>query len=223
VPGDPAGQGEPSGAPTEEIRPEFWMPTSPPPAPDTGTVLPTAPAGTGTTPARRPDDANTRGPADRGTPQDDPTAQAPPVRDTPQDPPTFSARGNPSGRNLALGRQVFASSFANRLRSPEQAVDGKLLSRWSTRATGEQWIAVDLGDTFRISSVRIAWELAFANTYRVDLSPDGRSWTSVWQTRAGRGGTVGIPLDDAAARFVRVYGVRPAGLLGYSIRELDVR
>jgi hypothetical protein len=201
----------PEAPPEDVVRPEDWMPDGGLPDAESTTGGPGGAAPT-TGPAPAPTATATQ-PADRATPP-------PPRREVP---PAPQGRANTAGRNLALNRPIFASSFANRLRSPGQAVDGSLLSRWSTRSTDPQWLAVDLGDTWQVSRVRIAWELAYADTYRVDLSTDGRSWTSVWQTRAGLGGTVGIPLGDATARYVRVYGVKPAGPFGFSIRELDVR
>jgi hypothetical protein len=118
---------------------------------------------------------------------------------------------------------VFASSFDSRFHVPANAVDGRVLTRWSSVASDPQWIAVDLGTRWQISRISIVWELANADTYRVELSSDGTSWTPVYQTRNGLGGTVAVPIDNVSARYVRLYGTERAGLFGYSVRELDVR
>lgn len=207
-----AGEPTPPGDPSAAAGPQAPATPTAAPTPDgSGTPDPSAEADAAPEPTRPTETQRAQRP-DRQPPQQ-----------APADRPAAPGRSNTEGRNLALDRPVSASSFDSRFHAPSFAVDGNVLSRWSSIAGDPQWIAVDLGARWQISKISIVWELANANTYRVELSSDGRSWTPVYETRTGLGGTVAVPVDDVSARYVRLYGTQRAGLFGYSVRELDVR
>ncbi|MFI6823170.1 protein kinase [Micromonospora sp. NPDC050187] len=130
---------------------------------------------------------------------------------------------NASGRNLALGRPATASSVEGYPWAAANAVDGDHVSRWGSQFSDPQWLTVDLGAQWRINEIVLRWELAHATGYRVDVSPDGRRWTTVHRTSAGRGGVERITTDGATGRYVRMYGTRRVGTYGYSLHEIEVR
>ncbi|UQU61891.1 discoidin domain-containing protein [Couchioplanes caeruleus] len=133
------------------------------------------------------------------------------------------AAANPSGRNLALHRTATASSREGPPWGPSQAVDGDPDSRWSSGFSDPQWIAVDLGKRWRISSITVRWEHAYAVGYRIEISTDGTTWKRVYGTTAGEGGTVTVRPGGTPARYVRMYGTRRVSTYGYSLYELEVR
>jgi eukaryotic-like serine/threonine-protein kinase len=94
---------------------------------------------------------------------------------------------------------------------------------WSSGFSDPQWISVDLGAVRRISEIRLSWERAYATAYRVQVSADGRSWTSVYRTTRGTGGEITIRAGKVTGRYVRVYGTKRSGQYGYSLFEIDVR
>jgi hypothetical protein len=102
-----------------------------------------------------------------------------------------------------------------------RAVDGDTSTRWSSSFSDPQWIAVDLGAKQEISRVRLNWEAAYARAYQIQVSDDGKTWTTAWDVPEGHGG---IEEQDLAAsgRFVRMYGTKRATQWGYSLRELEV-
>ncbi|TDC54874.1 serine/threonine protein kinase [Micromonospora sp. KC207] len=130
---------------------------------------------------------------------------------------------NTSGRNLALGRPATASSMEDARWAAANAVDGDHMSRWGSQFSDPQWLTVDLGAQWRIKEVVLRWELAHATEYRVDVSPDGRRWTTLHRTSSGRGGVERITADDATGRYVRMYGTRRVGGYGFSLYEIEVR
>ncbi|GLY02321.1 MULTISPECIES: protein kinase [Actinoplanes] len=144
---------------------------------------------------------------------------------TPRTEPASSApdgSANPSGRNLALGTTATASSAEGDRWSAGQAVDGDPETRWGSAFSDPQWLQVDLGRRWRIRRIEIDWERAYAVAYRVEVSEDAATWTTVHSTSSGQGGNVTITVDDLTGRYVRVSGTRRAGDYGYSVYELKV-
>jgi hypothetical protein len=134
----------------------------------------------------------------------------------------MGGKPNPSGADLALRKHVTASGEEGANYGPIYAVDGDLTTRWSSAFLDPQWIKVDLGAVWRVSDVRLAWERAYATAYRVDVSVDGKTWTTAFQTSSGAGGTDDLRIRAVPARYVRMYGLRRVGQYGYSLLALQV-
>jgi beta-glucosidase len=129
----------------------------------------------------------------------------------------------PTEKDLAQGRPVTASSVENRPDvAPGNAVDGDDSTRWSSAPSDPQWIAVDLGAMTSISHVQLDWESAYASVYRIQVSPDGITWTDVYSATEGGGGTEEIKFAPTPARFVRMYGTKRATQFGYSLFSFAV-
>ena len=133
-------------------------------------------------------------------------------------------RVNSTGRNLARSGTASASSFET-IYVPASAIDGDQESRWGSAFTPDsQWLAVDLGELWQVTQVRLLWERAYAIAYRIEVSTDGRTWRTVYQTSSGAGGSVEIPIARTPARYVRMAGtVKAETGYGYSIHEFEVR
>ncbi|WP_305787611.1 protein kinase domain-containing protein [Symbioplanes lichenis] len=133
------------------------------------------------------------------------------------------AKTNPSGRNLALGRPVEASSLEGDPWSAAGAVDGDSTTRWSSAFSDPQWLRVDLGARYQISQVVLRWENSHATHYRVELSNDAKEWTTVYSTVSSAGGVATIPVEKVPGRYVRLYGTERSTQYGYSLWEFEVR
>ncbi|MEV8506926.1 discoidin domain-containing protein, partial [Actinoplanes sp. NPDC051475] len=143
---------------------------------------------------------------------------------TPAGSPTpAKAVPNPGRRNLALHRPVSASSSEGAAWGPENAVDGDRDTRWSSGFSDPQWLTVDLGGRRLLSEIRLSWEHAYAESYRVEISTDGRRWKQLYATADGWGGDLTIDAEQTPGRYVRVYGTRRSSRYGYSLFELEVR
>ncbi|HEU4322639.1 MAG TPA: glycoside hydrolase family 9 protein [Roseiflexaceae bacterium] len=128
-----------------------------------------------------------------------------------------------SGINRALGRPATSSSNEDSVLLPGLAVDGNGATRWaSLEGIDPQWIAVDLGATYSISRVKLVWEVAYGRSYRVEVSNDGSSWTSIYSTTSGDGGTDDLTGLSGSGRYLRVYGTVRGTTYGYSLWELEV-
>ena len=122
--------------------------------------------------------------------------------------------------NLAVGKPVTCS--ANPQFPCAEAVDGNAGTRWSS-ATGvdPQWIYVDLGATYNLTSVKLIWEAAYATAFQIQISNDAATWTNVYSTTTGTGGTQTLTVSGSG-RYVRMYGTARATQWGYSLWEFEV-
>jgi len=176
----------PTSTPTDTPEP-------PPSATPSPTVTPTSPA------TETPTPTSSSTPVPTATPS--PTL---PATET----PTATA---PALSNLALNQPISVSSFQDSQHSGAKAVDDLLTTFWKTlkakRNGGPpaEWISVDLGGIRSIEQVHLLWEAYFATSYELQVSPDGISWTAVFSTAAGDGGTDQVLLSGIQARFVQLY------------------
>ncbi|MFI6822780.1 discoidin domain-containing protein [Micromonospora sp. NPDC050187] len=123
--------------------------------------------------------------------------------------------------NAAQGRPATASSVENAGVPASAAVDGDPGTRWSSAAADPQWLRVDLGGTRTICRVVLTWEAAYARAFQIQTSDDGSTWTTVWSTTAGTGGTQTLSVSGTG-RYVRMYGTARATGYGYSLWEFQV-
>ena len=122
---------------------------------------------------------------------------------------------------LSQGRPVTASSAEGNAYAATAAVDGNDQTRWSSAFADPQWIQVDLGAPASLDRVVLKWERAAARAFQIQVSADGKAWTSVYQTTTGAGGTQTIA-TRTTARFVRMYGTARTTAYGYSLFEFQV-
>lgn len=124
---------------------------------------------------------------------------------------------------LSANKPTTTSSVENATFSGNLAVDGDTATRWaSAEAADPQWIAVDLGGPATITRVKLLWEAAYAKTYQVQTSDDGKTWKNVKSVTGGDGGTDEITGLNASARHVRINGTARGTAYGYSLWELEV-
>ncbi len=121
---------------------------------------------------------------------------------------------------LSQGKPATASSV-NAGNSAAFAVDGNTGTRWESAWSDPQWLQVDLGTTATISQVVLQWETASAKAYQIQTSADGATWTSIYSTTTGPGGTETLNVTGPG-RYVRMYGTQRSTGYGYSLWEFQV-
>jgi hypothetical protein len=104
----------------------------------------------------------------------------------------------------------------------QDAVDGNMLTRWSSEFADPQWIAIDLGEVTQISRVQLVWEAACGKAYTIQVSDDGKDWQDVYATTSGSGGAENISFAPVSARWIRMHGTQRATPFGYSLWEFRV-
>jgi hypothetical protein len=122
---------------------------------------------------------------------------------------------------LSQGKTATASSVENSSFPASAAVDGNTSTRWSSAFSDPQWLQVDLGSSASISQVVLNWEAAYATAFQIQTSPDGTTWTTIYSTTTGTGGTQTLNVTGTG-RYVRMYGTTRATPYGYSLWEFQV-
>ncbi len=126
---------------------------------------------------------------------------------------------------LSLNKPVTASSSGSCC-AAKNAVDGSTATRWASVSNVDpQWIYVDLGATYAIDRIELDWDASCATAYELDVSADHNSWTQIFNTAAGKGGTDNHTGLKAAGRYVRMLGTkrcRADASHGYSLDEFSV-
>ncbi|GAA4623949.1 glycoside hydrolase family 3 C-terminal domain-containing protein [Actinoallomurus vinaceus] len=131
----------------------------------------------------------------------------------------------PPGRAAAVllsqGKPTTASSTENAGTPASAATDGDTGTRWSSAFSDPQWLQVDLGSSATVSQVVLQWETAYASAFQIQTSADGNTWTTVYSTTTGTGGTQTLNISGTG-RYVRMYGSARATPYGYSLWEFQV-
>ncbi len=123
--------------------------------------------------------------------------------------------------NAALNRPATASSTENAGTPASAAVDGNTGTRWSSAFSDPQWLQVDLGATVSVCQVVVQWETAYATAFQIQLSNDASTWSTIYSTTTGTGGTQTLTVSGSG-RYIRMYGTARATGYGYSIWEFTV-
>ena len=126
--------------------------------------------------------------------------------------------------NIAKGKTAFSNSVKETGYQPEEAFDGNLGSRYAAESyESGVTLGVDLGKTYKVSSVAFKWEGAYATEYNIQVSKDGKAYDTVKTMTADEAETIEVPLDEAVeARYVRIECVKNAINYGYSLWEMGV-
>src|SRR5579859_2629353 len=139
-------------------------------------------------------------------------------------PPTLgaTAQGSCGTTNVALNKTATSSSSEGAGYVASLAVDGNLNTRWGSAFSDPQWLQVDLGATSSICGVTIIWEAAYATAFQIQVSNDAATWTSIYSTTNGTGGTQNLTGLSGSGRYIRMNGTARATGYGYSIWEFQV-
>jgi beta-glucosidase-like glycosyl hydrolase len=125
-------------------------------------------------------------------------------------------------QDLALDQPTTASStYSTTGNLAAAATDGDPGTRWESAYSDPQWLEVDLGAQQQICSVGVMWEAAYASAFQIQVSNDNSTWTNVYSTTTGTGGSQTLTVS-ATDRYIRMYGTVRATQWGYSILEFDV-
>ena len=125
---------------------------------------------------------------------------------------------------LAAGGTATASSTqaTHGAGPPRFAIDGNPRTRWSSAFSDPQWLAIDLGTETKFSSIKLLWEAAYAVSYTIEISADGKTWKEVYKTDKGDGGVDEIKFKTTTARWIRLNATKRGTQFGYSLWEFKV-
>jgi len=76
-------------------------------------------------------------------------------------------------------------------------------------------------DLHAISKVVLNWEAAYGKAFQIQTSNDGTTWTNVYSTTTGTGGTQSLDVSGSG-RYVRMNGTQRGTVYGYSLWKFQV-
>jgi chitodextrinase len=124
---------------------------------------------------------------------------------------------------LSRGKPVLASSIEDNTTTADKAVDGNTATRWaSMEGHDPEWLRIDLGSPADVHRVKLTWEAAYAKEYRIEVSNDGTTFSTVKSLTSQNGATDDITGLTGHGRYVRVVGTKRATAYGYSLFEAEV-
>jgi hypothetical protein len=124
--------------------------------------------------------------------------------------------------NLALNKEVRASTTEQGTNVASHAVDGDPNTRWSSEYSDPQWIYVDLSEVYSIQRVVLNWEFAYGKSYQIQVSNDAERWSDIYTTTTGDGEIDNIDDLSGSGRYVRIFGTERATQWGYSLWEIEI-
>jgi hypothetical protein len=103
------------------------------------------------------------------------------------------------------------------------AVDDNIATTSKSNVSNNQCLYIDLGEEIPVELVIFEWGNGFAESYDLEVSNDGVTWTTVFSENNGDGGIDFIPLKEAIGRYVRIM-CKTRSLLtgGFEIREMGI-
>ena len=141
----------------------------------------------------------------------------------------------PKTINLALNKKSSASSSYKAQYDSSKAFDGSedatsgKESRWvslrqkdNKEDVSNQWISVDLGDYYNVNEIKLNWEGTGAEEYKLQVSLDGETWTDITHAQHSNGGIETYNYNGVTARYVKMQGIKPNSIYGYSLWEFEV-
>ena len=124
-----------------------------------------------------------------------------------------------SDSNIAKNKEAFASSG---VKTAREAFDGNLGSRWIAETkNADEYVGVNLGKLYSLTSVAISWEGAYASEYEIQVSTDGEEYNTVKAVTATKADTAEFVFDEAVdAQFVKILCKKDGFGYPYSIWEV---
>ncbi|MGW1026291.1 beta-N-acetylglucosaminidase domain-containing protein [Streptomyces sp. NPDC002577] len=125
------------------------------------------------------------------------------------------------GPDLARGATARSSGDETADFPASAAIDGNPETRWSSTSEDGAWWQLELPGPVRVGALVLHWQDAYASAYRIEVSPDGRSWRTAASVPAGHGGRETVRMDAPGTRFVRMQGAKRATRFGYSLWSVE--
>ncbi|MFF2886113.1 DUF4855 domain-containing protein [Paenibacillus sp. NPDC057967] len=128
--------------------------------------------------------------------------------------------------SIAQDKQAEASSTEAAGLEPAKALDGAPATRWASEVRDTSWFQVDLEGQQTFDTIRIDWEYARADQYRMSVSDDNQTWRPL---NVGDNGVVKasdgkntLVFPATTARYIKFEGLNRATFYGYSFYEFGV-
>lgn len=143
----------------------------------------------------------------------------------------------PESKNLALHKPTTASSTKTSQQEAIYATDGNKDTRWGSNYNSSsndpfdkiEWLQIDLEKSYTLQTIKLQWQDAYAQEYRIQVSEDGVHYTDAVRVSDGDGKEDIVDLGNVKGRYLRVYCTKAVPSkdgwkwnYGYSLYEVEV-
>jgi hypothetical protein len=124
--------------------------------------------------------------------------------------------------NIALNKTATSSTNIGG-NTASAAFDGNEGTRWESVFSDQQWVSVDLGTSYKVTGIKLNWEVAAGKDYKIQVSSDNINWVDSYTKTGGVGGVENITFSTPTeGRYVRMNGSTRTTPYGFSIWEFNV-
>ncbi len=121
--------------------------------------------------------------------------------------------------NVVLNETATASSG-----TASAGNDGDEGTRWESAFADDQWWMCEMAEQSQFNTVQILWETAYAKSFRLEVSNDGTTWSTIQtitdQTLTSFPYLQTLSVGEQNAKYLRFYGVARGTGYGFSFYEL---
>ena len=114
-----------------------------------------------------------------------------------------------------------SSSIETPAMAPAFAIDGNDQTRWGGAFSAGHWFQLDLGRESPVAGALIHWDSGFAAAYSIQVSSDGQTWKTAFETGDGRGGIDYVFFPPSQARYLRLASAPRTADWGVSVFEFE--
>ncbi|MDZ7288550.1 MAG: discoidin domain-containing protein [candidate division KSB1 bacterium] len=109
--------------------------------------------------------------------------------------------------------------------APRISADGSTITNWTSAGNSEQeWLMLDFQREREIGGLVINWHQDdFATRYEVELSHNGKEWSSAYTVNKGNGGRDYIYLPETDTKFLRLNFTKSNRQRGYRIDKIEIK
>lgn len=126
-------------------------------------------------------------------------------------------------QDLPPREQWRASSSSQQVQAMavEHLIDGDPATRTGGAFSPGHWFQIDLGHAAMLGGVRLQWDLANPEGYRLQTSVDGTRWQDAYAMPDSLGGTETVFFSPRSARYLRLASPDRTADWGVSIYEME--
>jgi hypothetical protein len=117
---------------------------------------------------------------------------------------------------------LFTASTSIKSHAPELMIDRNTTTFWQSMNTNDQFVMVDFTVRREFGGLKIEWrDGAFAKSFDVILSIDGKTWDKAYNVELNRSATSFIRLPEAEARYLKINLKQSVNGKDFGIAEID--
>lgn len=123
-------------------------------------------------------------------------------------------------KNIALYKPIYADDTEGN-NVAQNANDSLMNTRWSSNFSEPHFLTLDLQNYYQINKIKIHWEYAHAQSYKILFSNDSVTWDTAVVKTNSNGGLDEFSVNNQA-RYIKLLCLERATEYGFSLYEFEV-